>query len=296
MIAMAHTLAPSAAALDLRGGNSANFNKCTAFSNASDNCSGANAGSTLGTVTTVYSSPDAGCGTPNGGATALTSGPYDSLASKIPASCPNAPALGTGSTVTWDLSSGSCFSLPSGNFNINNNQVVNVKTAPGGTIIKVTGGGNLVLGKNAVFQQSFGGSSSNGLTIFFDGSSGGSPGFVSGSSGSIMDFGAPTSGTWAGMAMYQNSSLSSSFKYTGNAPAFKITGIINAPYMNIEFDGTVNKQSNGYSCISFIVNTITAKGTGNIFATNPNSQCHEAGVDTSLGDPNSVSIRQALLQ
>jgi hypothetical protein len=295
MVAMAHGLATSAAAFDLRGAPKANFGDCSVFSNASDNCTGGS-GDTIGTATTVSKSPDTSCGTPNPGATALTKGPYDSLSSSIPkaASCKTITAPGAGTT-TKDWSANSCVTI-AGNFTVPANATTNIKTAKGGTVLLITNGGSIVLGKSATMQMAF--DATGGLTVIYQGLAGGAPGFVSTASGngSVLDFGAPGSGTWSGVAMYQDSTTASTYKYTGNNPAFKITGIINAPYMNFEVDGAVNKQSGGYSCIEFVVSTLTSKGTGNIFATNPTSQCHQAGADPFQPVPNSVAVRQALVQ
>lgn len=125
-----------------------------------------------------------------------------------------------------------------------------------------------------------------GLTIIFSGtavSSGGTT-YTSTFSGSgTLDYAAPTSGTWSGVAVYQNDSVLTGSKNVidetdiGNTPAFDITGLWYAPKSKISFGGAINHATAGYACLAFIALTVGANGTGSIFA-NPTRECDRAGL------------------
>ena len=132
------------------------------------------------------------------------------------------------------------------------------------------------------------------LTIIFSG--------VAGSSAIIvgtgtLDYSAPTSGTWSGVAMYVNPTLTAgsniNFTYSGNSPAFDITGLIYAPKSNVTLSGSINHATAGLACLGFMVNTIGSNGTMAIFA-KPTIDCPRAGL-TLPGVPG-TETRQALVQ
>jgi Flp pilus assembly protein TadG len=130
-----------------------------------------------------------------------------------------------------------------------------------------------------------------GLTIVFTSpnptsesyTSGGTPSnfVIGGGTNGILDIAAPTSGTWSGIAMIQNAQLPvQSVTYTGNNPTFKISGVIDAPALDLTAKGAVNKSTNGYSCFTLVVNTLQINGTGDLFYVNAQLQCAQAGVNT----------------
>ena len=104
---------------------------------------------------------------------------------------------------------------------------------------------------------------------------------------------APTSGTWSGIALYQDPALTSGVDMSaaGNSPTWNITGLIYLPKSNVQFSGSVNKASNGYSCFALISLTFQSNGTGNILENQ--SQCAQAGL-TLPSD--SAPVRAALIQ
>jgi hypothetical protein len=159
-----------------------------------------------------------------------------------------------------------------------------------GSVIEIVGG-NLILNGNTL-SAAFG----QGLTIVFTGPNGGTPGFITGNSGTV-DFGAPTSGPWSGLALYQDPLMTGNGNptYTGSSPTFNITGMIYAPYATMSFKGAINHETGGYACIAFIVSTLQINGDGSIFK-NPTSQCYEAGLGGLQSSPNTVAVRQALVQ
>jgi Flp pilus assembly protein TadG len=113
-----------------------------------------------------------------------------------------------------------------------------------------------------------------GLTIIFAGSNGYTH---APTGGGTLDFAAPTSGTWSGVAMYQDPSLSSGVDISaaGNSPTWDITGLVYLPHSSVTFSGAVNKASNGQSCFAMMVNDVTINGTGSILA---HGQCGQAGL------------------
>ena len=133
-----------------------------------------------------------------------------------------------------------------------------------------------------------------GMTIVFTGVSG-AAGFITGSG--TIDFGAPTSGPWSGVALYQNPALTSASNvtYSGNSPTFNITGLIYAPYASMTFSGAINHQTKGYACLAFYVDSLLINGAGSIF-NNPTRQCFEAGLSGLPSAPDVMAVRQALVQ
>jgi hypothetical protein len=117
------------------------------------------------------------------------------------------------------------------------------------------------------------------LTMVFSGN-GGEHYPYSSVNGGTLDYSAPTSGTWSGVAMYQNPDLTSGldFTYSGNTPAFKVTGMIYAPKAKVTLSGAINHASSGLACLSFFVDSVLVNGTASIFAT-PTIDCEQAGVD-----------------
>jgi hypothetical protein len=196
-------------------------------------------------------------------------------------------------------------------------QVLNgtVTVPPGGTTITTSGasgsvleisGGNLNLNGNTL-SAAFG----QGLTIVFTGAPiptsapvAVAPGFITGGSGTI-DFGAPTTGPWSGVALYQDPLMTgdSNSIYSGSSPNFYISGLIYAPNATMSFKGAINHEGGptcqsttcGFACLAFIVNNLQINGDGSIFA-NATSQCFLAGLNGLQPAPGTVSVRQALVQ
>ncbi|MGH6908635.1 MAG: pilus assembly protein TadG-related protein [Phenylobacterium sp.] len=292
MVALAHGLSVGTDAFTLTGGPSANFGGCDIFSNASVKCTGGS-GNTIGVGTTVDPNPKSSqtCGTPTTGAAPFVETHYSSLG--IPTGCTpiNSPTATSG-VVTLNPGKASCVSI-NADFKINQNVTATMSTASDGTVLVIQGGHNLVVGANATLKAAV----NSGLTVVFTGTSG-APGFVvGGGTGSTLDFGAPQSGTWSGVALYQDPLLTTqtNVTYAGSSPTFNITGVIYAPYMNFTIKGAINKQTGGLACIGILANTILSNGTGNIFSSAPTSQCHRAGV-TLPNVPGTVAVRQVLVQ
>jgi hypothetical protein len=116
---------------------------------------------------------------------------------------------------------------------------------------------------------------------------------TSNQSGGVLDFAAPTSGTWSGVAIYQDPRLGSgkgvNMIDNGNSPQWDITGMIYAPKADFTLSGAINHATSGYACLSFFVNSMLVNGGGSIFAT-PTKECKQAGID-----PNSVQTLQKVV-
>jgi hypothetical protein len=124
-----------------------------------------------------------------------------------------------------------------------------------------------------------------GVTIIFSGD--GTSGYTHyPTGGGTLDISSPTSGTWSGMAIYQDPRAGSdgmSFTYAGNQPTWDVSGAVYLPHSSVTFSGAINKSSNGYSCFTMVVDNITVNGTADIFG--GNSQCAQQGLKQPTGYP-----------
>lgn len=285
------------------GSPSFNAGGCYAYSDGTATCNGnGNLGfAGLGFAGGFVKSTDTKCsGTP---VTVDANDPFASTLKSNPVS--GCTTVGTGGTFTAPAAlnlSGTCYkvigslAIPAGGTTV-------TTSGASGSVIEVSGG-NLVLNGNLTAALG------QGLTIVFTGNPvptaqvATAPGFITGSG--IIDFGAPTSGSWSGVALYQDPFMTgiSSPTYGGSAPTFNITGMIYAPFANMMFKGAINHEGGpaasckincGLACIAFFVNQLTIKGTGAIF-NNPTSQCFQAGLNGLQSSPNSVAVRQVLVQ
>jgi Flp pilus assembly protein TadG len=289
IVALASGLAASTNAFLINGGSSFNLGGCDVHSNASAKCNGAGPWGITASSQVGASGPGA-CGTTTNLYTQSTiPDPFAALTTA--ANIPPLPGGCAGAT-TWTTSTkaipvaGFCFN---GDLTIAaNNTVTLTSTAPGG-VIYIYGGRNLLLGSGSQLL----GPTGSGVTIVFTGTAGGTPGFITGTG--TIDIGAPTSGTWSGVAVYQDNRMTtvSSRTYSGNSPTMNITGLVYAPYADITYSGAINHQTGGLSCLGMVARTVTVSGTGSIFA-NSTSQCYQAGLNLPAG-PTQL-FRQALVQ
>jgi Flp pilus assembly protein TadG len=288
MVGLNKTGTSTTAAVTIKGAPNANLGGCSVYSNGSSDCDGQ--GANIGTSTTVDNvAANKACGTNPIKNAPVLADPFSSLASNIPASaltgCGGAFA---GRTLTANLSSNTAATpyVSCGDLTVPAAGLTLTTASPGSVIIIEKG--NLILKGNLTAAVG------SGLTIIFSGPTGTPAGFVT--NNGVLDFGAPASGTWSGMAMYQDPALTTptTQTYSGNKPTFNITGVLYLPYDKLTISGAINHQTGGNACIGVVADTITIKGTGSFFA-NPTSQCYQSGVSLP-GVPNSVSARQALVQ
>lgn len=215
--------------------------------------------------------------------------PYAALNANPPIpndTCPSNPTPQT-------LSSGTSFASPilkCGATTLTGNVTVNSANS----ILAIHNGS---LNLNGFTLQTAAGAS---MTIIFTGTVRNSPPtiehFLKGSG--TLDIAAPTSGTFAGVAMMQDSRLtgtnnSLNYTYHGNDPTLKIQGLIYYPNADFDIRGAINLHTGGLSCLGVVARTILAGGTGAVF-NNATSDCLEAGL--VLPTIPGTNSRQALVQ
>ena len=272
------------------GSNSANMTGCSIMSNTGATCHGHNLLATYGDA----HGTDNNCGISEHSNVPKVSDPYAGLASSL-ASITNTcgstyysePTKKSSSplplTNQWPNAT-TAGTLPStlticGDLQLTGN--VTLTSAPGGSVLVIRNG---VLDIGGYVLETASGST---LTIIFSGPdpSGTYNHYIIDNSGSAatdcsvscINIQAPTSGSWSGVAVYQDPTLTQnvSFTYTGNSPTWDITGLVYLPHANATFKGAVNKSSYGASCFVLVVNSVLIDGTGAIEET---GGCAAAGL------------------
>jgi hypothetical protein len=102
---------------------------------------------------------------------------------------------------------------------------------------------------------------------------------------------APTSGTWKGIAIYQDPALTTGvdITYAGNNPTWNITGVVYLPHSSVAFKGAVNKSSYGASCLLLVADNVTISGTAAIEQTTTAS-CATAGVTLPTNNVGGIAL------
>lgn len=253
----------------------ANLAGCSVLSNTGMTCHGHNLNADFGDAVGT----DSGCGNGQNSGVSALSDPYSYLSSNIPsntcASYPQEPSKkkdpALPSTNQWPNSvtnsSLAATVIICGDLQLTANTVLT--TASPGTVLVIENG---QLDTNG-FELST--ASGSALTIIFTGSNGSYTHAPTG--GGTLDFNAPTSGTWSGIAIYQDPSLTSGVNISaaGNSPTWDITGVIYLPHSSVTLSGAVGKGDNGSACFVLVVDNVTFNGTGNIES---HGGCAAAGV------------------
>lgn len=285
----------SGTALRTNGAPKANFTGCTVFSNADATCNGSNLNATYG-IAVGTNGGGAGCGNNQ-----ISNYPKPITTPGCPTNCyDQILANDTGMSATALSKCGGSYpqyakktgypttvnklsSLPS--FTDTNGSKVYVAcgdtqlsgnvAAPAGSILVVENG-NLDLGGNTL--------SGTALTLAFSGTADTKSvtyGHAPTGSGTL-DIQAPTSGTWSGVALYQDPSLTGSgvdVSYAGNNPTWNLTGLVYMPNSSLTISGAINKSANGADCMVQIAKDILINGTGLLYAQSPDgSGCKGAGL------------------
>jgi Flp pilus assembly protein TadG len=254
------------------GAQKADLGGCNIVSNANATCNGGNLNAGIvdayGTIK--------GCGTTqNSNVRPLMADPYVGLAASIPnGTCnsvypqeptsKNSPALPTSNqwTGTYTISGVVCGDV----------QLVGDTTINGGVLVIENGrldtNGHTLTG--------------NGLTIVFSGSNSASYQHVP-TGGGALNIGAPTSGTWSGVAIYQDPSLTTNVNVSaaGNSPTWNISGLVYLPHSSVTLSGSAGASTMGKKCLVLVVDNLTINGTGSVFANN--TECEQAGLHTQPG-------------
>ena len=261
------------------GAPNANMQGCDVMSNTSATCNGHNLNAKTGNA----HGKNNGCGVVQNSNVPIVADPYSDLAKNIPAdTCGGTypqepqkkkdPAL-PGSNQWHGAYSISGYKVVCGDQQLTSNTTID---APAGAVLVVVNG---QLDTNGYTLQTTSGS---GLTVVFTGSNNASYQHVV-SGGGTIDIAAPTSGTWSGMAIYQDPALTTNVNvsFAGNSPTWEVSGMIYMPHASVTFSGAVNKSSQGSYCFGMVVDNITINGTANIFA--GDNQCSSAGLNLPAG-------------
>ena len=246
----------------------ADLSGCGVMSNSSESCKGHDLGAAYGDAVGTNS----GCGAVQTSGVKPFPDPYANLASKLPADAcggtyPQSPsasvvkwsgtrALGSTTTICGDL-------VLTGDVAV---------ASPSDAVLIIRNGQLLTQGYR--FTTSTG----SGLAVVFTGTNASPSQHIPSGSGSL-DFAAPTTGTWEGVAMYQDPALTSGVQMTNAAssPTWAISGLIYLPHVDLMIKGSIGKSVTGKRCTVIVSNTITIKGTGLVLST---VDCGVAGLMT----------------
>lgn len=183
--------------------------------------------------------------------------PYAPLAESIP------PDPCYGNYSGRSVSSPSGYTLWCGEFTLGSNKTLNDTT--------------LVIYNGNLNTSGFNFTGTNTSVVF----SGTSPGALTDTkpgSKAVVDIKAPTSGTWSGVAVYQDSryTTAKSTAMAGNSPTWDITGLVYLPQTALTVSGAIGKSSSGNSCFILVVDSLTVNGTGQILVNG--NDCPAAGL------------------
>ncbi len=267
-------LSPTGEGIRLNGAPSADFSGCNFMANSTSVSNGHPAANCNGSsfippdIVSAAGTADPGCGVvAYSGATPIAD-PYASKAaanaSDLNFTCPNNNPKNL-AAITSGITNSVC-----GNQTLTGDIVVTSNT------VLVIHNGNLNL---AGFKIST--TSGAGLSLVFNTQTGQANTAPFANNSGTLDFAAPTSGSWSGVAIYQNRQNGSAANLTqtfaGNTPTWDITGLVYLPYIDLDFKGIVNKSSFGHTCFALVSYTFQISGNGAIYD-NPMSQCIQAGL------------------
>jgi len=261
------------------GAPNADMHGCDVMSNTSATCNGHNLNANVGSAHLSNN----GCGIVQNSNMPVVTDPYSGLASHIPAdSCggsyPQKPAKNKDPSLPSSNQWSGAYSLSGYKVVCGDQQLTGDTTinAPSGAVLVIENG---QLDTNGYALQTASGSA---LTVVFTGSNNASYQHIP-SGGGTLDIAAPTSGTWSGIALYQDPNLTTNVdvSFAGNSPTWEISGMIYLPHASVTFSGAVNKSSHGSYCFGMVVDNITINGTADIFASD--NQCSSAGLALPAG-------------
>jgi hypothetical protein len=266
-------------AIQGNGVPAANLDNCNIMSNTGMTCNGHNTGATNGDAHKTNN----GCGNTQNSNVPLLADPYKSYASDIPAntcagSYPQEPHLPASNQ--WSgAETLAATTIICGDLQLTGDTTLT--TASPGSVLVIENG---QLDTNGHTLATAAGSA---LTIIFSGTSGSYTHAPTG--GGTLNFNAPTSGTWSGVAIYQDPALTTGVDISaaGATPTWDISGLVYLPHSSVLFSGAVNKSSNGASCFALVVDNIRINGTGEILKT---GGCAAAGLNLPSNTVGTVAL------
>jgi Flp pilus assembly protein TadG len=250
------------------GVSNANLNGCNIMSNTGMTCTGHNLNAGVGDAVGT----NRGCGATQNSNVPAVSDPYSGLAANLPAnSCGGSYPQETSALPAANKWSGSY--TTSGVQVVCGDQQLTADTTINNTTLVIENG---QLDTNGHTLHG------SGLTVVFTGTNNSTYQHIP-TGGGTLDIAAPTSGTWSGVALYQDPNLTTNVNISaaGNTPTWNISGLVYLPHSTVTLSGAVNKSSSGTSCFSIVVDNITINGTGSIFAND--NQCVSAGLNQVTG-------------
>jgi Flp pilus assembly protein TadG len=259
--------------INANGAPSAALNGCNTMSNSGATCNGHNLGADVGDAHGTNN----GCGTVQNSNVPQASDAFASLASNLPAnSC--------GGTYPQEPVKKNDPPLPASNQWNGNYSSSGVKIVCGDQQLtgNVTLSNTLLVIENGQLDTNGFTFSGSNLTIAFSGTNSGSYQHIP-TGGGTLDIAAPTSGTWSGVAIYQDPALTNGVDMSaaGSTPTWDISGLAYLPNSSVTLSGAVSKSSTGQSCFELVVDNVTINGTGSIFQND--TQCAAAGLNQTKG-------------
>src|SRR6266550_6827258 len=298
-------LASSGAAQGIRTNGSpvANLNGCNIMSNTAAKCDGSNLGAGLG----LAHGTSNGCGVKSVSGVDVVADPYYDRRTNIPALSDS----GCGGNYPQETRHGNTYSVANTNqlsgtlsLSSGNNFKCGDQMLTADTVID-TGGAAAVLvienGQLDLNGHSLTTADGSAVTLVFSGSadSGGNhylhaPTDNTNGTGGRLDLNAPTTGPWAGAAIYQDPSLTTGLDVAaaGNSPTWNISGLIYMPHASVSLKGAVDKATHGHSCVVMVADNFTISGTAGILQTDI-GQCPAAGLTMPTA---TLAARSALVQ
>jgi Flp pilus assembly protein TadG len=252
------------------GGPHADLAGCSVASNSSMTCNGHNLNADFGDAAGTNN----GCGNVQNSNMPTVPDNYSGLASNIPSNpCGSYPG------VTW----------AGGTRNLTGTTTICGTLTLSGDVT-LTGSGVIVIynGNLELYGNDLATATGASATIVFAGTNSGSISHrISegrpGNQGNYISIKAPTTGPWAGIAVYQAPNLTTNvdMEFAGNNPTFKFTGVVYLPKASLTFSGAINKADGGENCTVLVVKSIRINGTAAI--ANTTNGCPAAGVTMPAG-------------
>jgi len=285
-------LAGSGAAQGIRtnGSPTSNMNGCNVMSNTAAQCNGSNLGAGLG----LAHGTSNGCGLKPVSGVDTVADPYSGLRDNI-AALPASPCAANSPPYPQETRHGSTYSVAASNqlqgtLNLTggNNFKCGDQMLTADTVIE-TNGANAVLvienGQLDLNGHSLTTTDGSAVTLVFTGADTAGTNYThaptdnTNGSGGRLDINAPTSGSWSGVAIYQDPSLTRGLDVAaaGNSPTWNITGLIYMPHASVTLNGAVDKATHGGACVVMVADNFTISGTGGILKTNIGG-CGPAGL------------------
>jgi len=253
------------------GAPKADLSQCNIASNTSMRCDGSNLLAPIGDAHITNN----GCGVVQNSNTPLVLDPYAARAANIPLN-PTPCTNYNGQNLTGAPAAGST-TFSCGTLKLTKD-------------ITLTGNNNVIVVENGQLNtngHTISTAKDASATIIFTGTNGSYSHTLAGSG--TVDISAPTSGTWAGVAVYTNPTLTTGVDLSdaGNSPSWNISGLVYMPRAIVTWSGYIGKATNGLSCLVLVVDSLTINGTGAMLN---NGDCEAQGLTPPTGPPHSKLV------